>query len=220
MKLAPIVEEYYQQYLKTYGNRVRSEQKKALQAIRRCRTPECGTLFVRCPQCNHTEWRPRSCGNRHCPQCQNHAASNWIDKQSAKLLPVTYFMVTFTLPFELRQVAERNQKTVYSLLFATVAQILKEFGLNPRHPGAEIGMTMVLHTHTRRLEYHPHIHVIIPGGGIDRKKKLWRKLKGPDFRLPGCTAFNACPGNGLPTVRMWGKAEELLNICRNTSIVE
>jgi len=101
----------------------------------------------------------------------------WLDRQQAKLLPVDYFMATFTLPYELRFLARDNQTLVYNLLFACASGTLKDFGLNPGNLGADIGMTAVLHTHNRRLDYHPHVHVVVPGGGVDRAKKQWKKKK-------------------------------------------
>jgi hypothetical protein len=94
------------------------------------------------------------------------------------LLPVEYFMVTFTLPYELRALAWRHQTTIYQLLFANAADTLKDFGLNPKQLGADIGMTAVLHTHSRRLDYHPHLHVIVPGGGVNRATRQWKKTRG------------------------------------------
>ena len=111
-------------------------------------------------------------------RCQNHESSRWIDRQQNNLLPVLYFMVTFTLPCELRTVTCYNQRTVYSLMFSCVSSTLKDFGLTPKHLGAEIGMTMVLHTHSRRLDFHPHIHVVVPGGGVDKRMRQWKKKKG------------------------------------------
>jgi len=125
----------------------------------------------------HTTWQPRSCGHRSCPQCQNHETSLWLDRQQAKLLPVDYFMATFTLPYELRSLAWDNQTLIYNLLFACTSSTLKDFGLNPKNLGADIAMTAVLHTHNRRLDYHPHIHVVVPGGGVDKAKKQWKKKK-------------------------------------------
>jgi hypothetical protein len=124
------------------------------------------------------EWRPLSCGHRSCPACQNHEASQWLDRQQAKLLPVTYFMVTFTLPRRLRPLAWHAQRQVYSAMFACAVSTLKDFGLNPKHLGADIGMTAVLHTQSRRLDYHPHLHVIVPGGGIDKRRRQWKKMRG------------------------------------------
>jgi hypothetical protein len=111
------------------------------------------------------------------PQCQNHDTSLWLGRQQEKLLPVEYFMATFTLPCELRFLAWDHQKLVYNLLFACASSTLKDFGANPKHLGANIGMTAVVHTHNRRLEYHPHVHVVVPGGGVDKAKKQWKKTK-------------------------------------------
>ena len=178
MEMATLVDQYYDKYIGKYGATALPGHLKTLKAILRCRTPESGELYVRCPDCEHAEWRPLSCGNRHCPKCQNHNTSQWLDKQQQKLLPVPYFMATFTLPYELRPLSWFNQKTVYTLFFKSVAGTLKDFGINPSHFGAEIGMTMVLHTNTRNLDYHPHIHAVVPGGGIDRHRRYWKKLKG------------------------------------------
>lgn len=145
MELASIVNQYYDALAK-YAETSLPGHLKVLNAILRCRTPDSGELYVQCPDCGHAEWRPLSCGHRSCPKCQNHEASQWIDRQQAKLLPVLYFMVTFTLPYELRSLVWRHQKDVYSILFACVSSTLKDFGLNPKNLGAEIGMTMVLHT--------------------------------------------------------------------------
>jgi len=151
---------------------------KAMNAICSCRTPDSGELYVQCPDCNHAEWRPLSCGHRSCPKCQNHESSQWIDRQQGKLLPVPYFMATFTLPYELRPLTWHHQRKVYSILFICVSSTLKDFGLNRKNLGAEIGMTMVLHTHSRRLDFHPHVHVVVPGGGVDKQKRQWKKKKG------------------------------------------
>lgn len=120
MQLKSIIDEYYESFLKRYHGKTLPGQMKALNAMRCCRTAEAGEIFVRCSGCDHTEWRPLSCGHRHCPQCQNHETSRWIDRQQTKLLPVHYFMVTFTLPAEFRTMAYRNQRSVYSLMFSCV----------------------------------------------------------------------------------------------------
>lgn len=184
MQMAAIVKQYHELYLDKFGSSALPGHLKTLDAIRRCRTPESGELYVQCPDCDHAEWRPLSCGNRHCPQCQNHNTSEWLDKQQKKLLPVQYFMATFTLPRELRSLAWCNQKTVYTILFDCASGTLKDFGLNPKHLGAQIGMTMVLHTNTRSLDYHPHIHAVVPGGGIDKSRRYWKKIKG-DYLFNG-----------------------------------
>ena len=178
MKLASILHQYHDALQAKYGSQLLPSHRRSIHAISRCRTPESGELFVQCPDCAHATWRPRSCGHRSCPQCQNHEASLWLDRQQAKLLPVDYFMATFTLPYELRSLAWDNQRPVYDLLFACVSSTLEDFGLNPKNLGANIGMTAILHTHNRRLDYHPHIHVLLPGGGVDKARKQWKKKKG------------------------------------------
>jgi len=178
MQLASILHQYHDALQSKYGSRLLPSHLRAIEAISRCRTPQAGELFVQCTDCGHATWRPRSCGHRTCPQCQNHEASLWLDRQQAKLLPVDYFMATFTLPYELRSLAWDNQTLLYDLLFACVSSTLKDFGLNPKNLGANIGMTAILHTHNRRLDYHPHIHVVVPGGGVDKARKQWKKKKG------------------------------------------
>jgi hypothetical protein len=177
MSLAAIVHHYFDIFQAKYNTRVLPPILNAVYALLQCRTPQAGELQVRCPDCAQEAFKPRSCGHRSCPQCQNHESSTWLDRQCAKLLPVEYFMVTFTLPHELRQLAFCHQTIVYNALFTCATSTLKDFGLNPHHLGADIGMTAVLHTHTRRLDYHPHVHVIVPGGGIDSARKLWIKKK-------------------------------------------
>ena len=178
MELASIINQYYDTFMIKYAGTVLPGHLKAMNAIRSCRTPDSGELYVQCPHCHHAEWRPLSCGHRSCPKCQNHEASQWIDRQQAKLLPALYFMATFTLPYELRSLTWHHQRAVYSIFFNCVASTLKDFGLNPKNLGAEIGMTMVLHTHNRKLDFHPHIHVIAPGGGVDKRRRQWKKKKG------------------------------------------
>jgi Putative transposase/Transposase zinc-binding domain len=176
--LVSIIEQFQDAFVAKYADRLLPGHLNALAAILRCRTPDSGELHVRCTECGQAEWRPLSCGHRSCPKCQNHEASQWLDRQQAKLLPVSYFMVTFTLPYELRPLAWSFQKTIYSILFACAISTLKDFGLNPKHLGADLGMTAVLHTQNRQLDFHPHIHVIVPGGGVDKRRRQWKKVKG------------------------------------------
>lgn len=178
MEMASIVNQYYDACKIKYKNVLLPGHLKALNAMQNCRTPSAGELYICCPKCDHTEFRPLSCGHRNCPKCQNHETSQWIDRQQSKLLPVLYFMVTFTLPYELRSLAWQNQKKIYSILFACAAGTLKDFGLNPKNLGAETGMTCVLHTNTRKLDFHPHIHAVVPGGGINKARRQWKKKKG------------------------------------------
>ena len=178
MELQSIIEQYKPLLFEKYGSRLLTGQRQAIHAMQRCRTADSGALYVQCTQCEQSHWKHLSCGHRSCPVCQNHEVSQWLDRQQKKLLPVEYFMVTFTLPYQLRTLVRQNQKTLYTLFFTCVTSTLKDFGLNPKNLGADMGMTAVLHTHSRKLEYHPHIHVVVPGGGVDIKRRQWKKLKG------------------------------------------
>lgn len=178
MNLASIVNKYYDSWIEKYGKTALPGHLKAFNSILRCRTSASGQVYISCPDCNYSEWRPVSCGHRSCPQCQNHESTKWIERQQNKLLPVQYYMVTFTLPYELRKLVWQNQRVLFSALFKCVSGTLKDFGINPKHLGAEMGMTLMLHTHSRKLDFHPHIHAVVPGGGIDKKRGQWKKKKG------------------------------------------
>jgi len=178
MLLATLVKDYLDRYKARYGAHTTPDQWSALNAILGCRSGQYGELLLACQGCPHTASQPRSCGHRSCNACQHHSTQQWLERQQAKLLPVDYFMVTFTLPFELRAVAKRHPAVVYGLLLQCATSILKTFGLNDNSLKAELAMTAVLHTHTRRLDYHPHVHLMVPGGGVNRARREWRKLKG------------------------------------------
>ena len=178
MKLAPLIQQYLPACKARYGEQWLPGHLRAIEAMLRCRTPDAGEMLLHCTDCAAQQRCPRSCGHRSCPQCQNYETSLWLDRQRAKLLPAAYFMVTFTLPQPLRALAWRHQTVMYNILFDTAAGTLKDFGLNPNHLGADIGMTAVLHTHARNLDYHPHCHVILPGGGLDKIRRQWRKGQG------------------------------------------
>jgi hypothetical protein len=178
MMLATLVNDYLPRYKTRHGTHTTPDQWSALNAILGCRSGQYGELLLACQSCPHMDNQPRSCGHRSCNACQHHSTEQWLERQQAKLLPVDYFMVTFTLPFELRAVARRHQTVVYGLLLQCATSIVKTFGLNDKNLAAELGMTAVLHTHTRRLDYHPHVHLIVPGGGVNRARREWRKIKG------------------------------------------
>lgn len=177
MDLASIVRSYRGKMERSEGNRLLPSHHRALDAISRCRTPESGEVMVYCESCDTLEWHPCSCGHRSCPRCQNHEATQWLERERRKLLPVDYFLVTFTLPRELRSLAWHHQRLVYDALFRAATETLKQFGRDPKHLGAEIGVTALLHTHSRRLNYHPHLHIVVPGGGIDPQERVWKKTR-------------------------------------------
>lgn len=178
MELASIIEHYQAPLQARYGKQLLPVQKQGLNAIVHCRSERYGEIILNCENCTQQQHYFHSCGHRSCPRCQNHETTEWLERQRQKLLPVEYFMVTFTLPYELRSLAQQHPTTVYNAMFVCATSTLKDFGLNDKKLGAGLGMTAVLHTHTRRLDYHPHIHVVVPGGCLNRQRRQWKKMKG------------------------------------------
>ena len=146
--------------------------------MKNCRTLASPMMLTRCLACNAKALLPHSCGHRSCPHCQHHESQRWLERQRQKLLPVNYFMITFTLPAQIRILAWRQQRLVYDLLFKIAWETLSGFGFNDKQLQGKLGATAVLHTHSRRLDYHPHVHIIVPAGALDSNRKLWRKKKG------------------------------------------
>ena len=178
MDFALIAAQYLDRFKAAHGSSTTPNQWSALNAILGCRTEQYGQMQLSCQSCAWQTNRYLSCGHRCCNQCQNHSTTQWLERQTVKLLPVDYFMVTFTLPRELRALAKVNQAKIYTLLFQCAVSTLKDFGLNDKALAAELAMTAVVHTHTRQLDYHPHVHVIVPGGGVNKRRNEWRKIKG------------------------------------------
>jgi len=183
MRIAEIIKKYYAAFKTKYQKRLLPSHHKALESISRCRTPESGEMVLKCPDCGKIEYLPHSCGHRNCPQCQNHETTEWLERQRKKLLPVPYFLITFTIPSILRPVAWKFQKFFFDAMFKASSDTLKELAKNKRFLGGKIGMTGVLHTHNRRLDFHPHIHYLLPAGAIDVKKRYWKR-KGWKFLFP------------------------------------
>ncbi len=150
---------------------------RILNAIRRCRTPAMGGSLYRCNSCGHFHKRYHSCRNRNCPVCQNTQKEEWVQKQQEQVLPCTYYHVVFTVPHQLNELFLAYPRQLYKLLFDASWQCLNQFGWNPKFLGAQIGATSVLHTWGSNLSYHPHIHCIVPGGGITLKNK-WKIANG------------------------------------------
>lgn len=149
--------------------------------IMRCRTAALGGHLQECDHCGHLESFFNSCRNRHCPKCQSLNQARWLEARQADLLPVEYFHVVFTISHELQRLFLANQAVCYNLLFTAVAETLKEVALNPKHLGAKIGLTAVLHTWTQTLLYHPHVHCIVPGGGLNADGTQWLPCKSGYF---------------------------------------
>jgi hypothetical protein len=171
--LAEIVHQYGAAYQEKFGDRLLPSHRRTLQDMAQCRTPAFGGHVYHCAACDETHYQYHSCQNRHCPQCQHNAGQQWLDKQQASLLPVPYFMVTFTLPAALRDVARCNQQAVYNLLFRASAAALQELAWDPRFVGGQIGLVGVLHTWGRNLSYHPHVHYLVPAGGLSADGQQW-----------------------------------------------
>ncbi|HLY00408.1 MAG TPA: IS91 family transposase [Roseiarcus sp.] len=158
-------------------------QLKVMSAIESCRTSALGGHVERCEECAHERIAYNSCRNRHCPKCQGAAAKQWLAEREAELLPVAYYHVVFTLPTAIAAVAFQNKPAVYDLLFRTAAEALTAIAADPKHLGARIGLTAVLHTWGPALTHHPHVHVIVPGGGLSPDGSRWIACKG-GFFLP------------------------------------
>lgn len=149
------------------------DQRAVLRAIATCRTPVLGGHLDVCDTCHHTRPAYNSCRNRHCPKCQALPAARWIDARMARLLPTPYFHVVFTLPGALRGLVLHNRRRLFALLFAAASQTLLALGRDPRRLGATLGITAVLHTWTRELQFHPHVHCLVTGGGLAGARSRW-----------------------------------------------
>lgn len=182
LEIADIFRDYGPAWRRTNAGHVSLAQLKVMSAIEACRTEALGGHVAACAQCDHQHIAYNSCKNRHCPKCQGPAARDWMEARAEDLLPVEYFHVVFTLPTEIARIAYWNKEAVYGLLFRTSAETLTTIATDPRHLGAKIGMTSVLHTWGSALMHHPHVHIIVPGGGLD-KDGNWISCR-PGFFLP------------------------------------
>ena len=158
-------------------------QLKVMSAIEQCRSAALGGHVLRCNDCQHTEVAYNSCRNRHCPKCQASAARRWLKARQADLVPVDYYHLVFTLPAPISGLAYHNKAVIYRLLFEVAAETLRTIAADPRHLGASIGMTLVLHTWGSAMTHHPHVHGIVPGGGLSPDGARWIACK-PGFFLP------------------------------------
>src|SRR5512135_83055 len=182
--VADVLRRYGGQYLERFGATMPGEHKKVLHAITACRTGELGTVLYACQSCGEIHAIGRSCGNRHCPTCQHDKTKAWLEKQTDRLLPCPYFLVTFTLPAELRALARSHQRVIYAALFEASSEALRALAANPRFVGTDrLGFFGVLHTWGRTLEYHPHVHYVVPGGGLSADGSRWLPSRA-DFLVP------------------------------------
>jgi len=172
-EVADVFREHGCQFLQRYAGMLSPQQHRVLTDIVRCRTPALGGHKWRCDSCGHEEISYNSCRNRHCPKCQATARAQWLDREAQFLLDVQYFHVVFTLPAALGPLALRNKRQIYGALFAAAAETLLAIARDPKHLGAHIGFLMVLHTWSQNLQLHPHVHCVVPGGGLSSDRKEW-----------------------------------------------
>lgn len=173
LEVADVFRQHGQEFLARWGTVLSPQQRKALRDIGACRTEALGTHVEQCDHCGHQVIRFQSCRNRHCPKCHSRTRDEWLRDRAQEILPVPYCHVVFTLPHELAQLALQNQKVFYGILFRAVSESLLELAADPRRLGAKLGFLAVLHTWTQQLEYHPHVHCVVPAGGISPDGQRW-----------------------------------------------
>jgi hypothetical protein len=183
LEVADIFRGHGPAWRKANAGHVSLGQLKVMSAIERCRTAALGGHVARCEDCSHTQIAYNSCRNRHCPKCQGAAAKEWLAEREADLLPVPYYHVVFTLPAAIADIGYQNKAVIYDILFKVSAETLSTIAADPKHLGARVGVTSVLHTWGSAMTHHPHVHMIVPGGGISLNGKRWVSCR-PGFFLP------------------------------------
>ncbi|MEM5292652.1 transposase zinc-binding domain-containing protein, partial [Paraburkholderia sabiae] len=184
LEVADILRRCGPQYRQTHAEGLTRVQRRVMSAIELCRTAALGGHVERCDACGHQRIAYDSCRNRHCPKCQSLARAQWLERRQAELLPETeYFHVVFTLPEPIAALAYQNKRVLYDMLFRASAETLRTIAADPRHLGAEIGFITILHTWGHNLLHHPHVHCVVPGGGIAPDGEHWIACR-PGFFLP------------------------------------
>ena len=183
LEVADIFRRYGEAYREKHGASMSTAQRRVMTAIEVCRTAALGGQIEQCDQCGHQRICYRSCRNRHCPKCQSLARAEWIQRRQAELLDCEYFHVVFTVPEEIAAIAYQNKAAVYNILFRATAETLRTIAADPKHLGAEIGFFAVLHSWGSNLLHHPHLHCVVPGGGLSLDGTRWISCK-PGFFLP------------------------------------
>jgi hypothetical protein len=184
LELADIVRTHQEDFLARWSRVLSRQQRRALRDIRDCRTAALGGHLQQCDRCGHRVILYNSCRNRHCPRCQATARARWLAQRQAELLPVPYFHVVFTLPQQIGRLALQNAKPIYNILFRAASRTLLETAADPRLLGASIGFLAVLHTWGQNLHLHPHLHCVVPGGGISPDGSRWIPCRKSSFFLP------------------------------------
>jgi len=183
LEVADIFREHGAGWRRANAGHLSLGQLKVMSAIESCRTAALGGHVARCENCSHTLIAYNSCRNRHCPKCQGAAAKDWLAERQAELLPVPYYHVVFTLPAPIADIAYQNKAAIYAILFKAAAETLITIAADPKHLGARITLTAVLHTWGSALTHHPHVHIVVPGGGISLDGQRWVSCR-PGFFLP------------------------------------
>ena len=183
LEVADIFRTHGPAWRRAHAGHTSLDQLKAMSAIEACRTAELGGHVERCEDCAHVQIAYNSCRNRHCPKCQGVAAQAWLEARQAELLPVAYYHVVFTVPAEVSDIAYQNKAVVYDILFKAASQALLTIAADPKHLGARIGVTAVLHSWGSAMTHHPHVHCIVPGGGLSADGQSWVSCR-PRFFLP------------------------------------
>lgn len=181
--MAEVLRRHWPAYERKFRARLLPSHRRAVNAVLRCRTATLGGQLFQC-QCGRQHFAFHSCNHRACPRCGHADATQWLERQRRRLLPVPYYLVTFTVPRELRPIIRSNQKILYSLLLAQSARALLDVGRDHKDLGAQLGLTAVLQTWARDLHFHPHVHCVVPGGGLSSNGLRWMRPKHPDYFLP------------------------------------
>jgi hypothetical protein len=167
IEIADIVNRYGPEYLKEFDDRILPSHRRTLADVVACRTESMGGHLAECEGCGYQQYSYHSCKNRSCPKCHTSDTKRWLEKREAELLPVRYFHLVFTLPQELRDIVRCNQQQLYAILMQAAAEMLIKLGLDPKYVGGKLSILAVLHTWTRAMEFHPHVHMLVPAGGLD-----------------------------------------------------
>ncbi len=189
IRLAQLIDTFRADFLNEYGPRLSADHHRALAALGQCRSRASPMMQVRCNACEHQQFVPHSCGHRLCPHCQHHESEQWLARQTKALVPAGYFLLTFTLPAEFRPLARAHPRAVFDALIDCSWQTIRSFSLNDRQLQGTPGAIAVLHTHTRRLDFHPHVHLVVPAAALDTKHRRWRRKRraksGRDYLFNG-----------------------------------
>jgi len=178
MRLSSIIKQFESEYNQRYGKTSLPSHHKALGALKDCRSEYSPKMELQCSKCDKLDYLPHSCGHRNCPHCQHHESQAWIDKQLKRRVKGNYVLITFTIPAEFRPIFYSHQRKLYTQMFATIWETLQTFSKNDKKLQGTPGAITVLHTHNRKLNYHPHIHVVMPMAAINKKQGLWREKSG------------------------------------------